>query len=105
MTMRPGPTIAARVSILRRQVRRGVTSLTRIVPKAPWMSPSCRSSSTADFGFKRESLRFGSRSDITGLYPGARFGPVAPVFRHQCFDDVVCGDRTDQGSGRIDHGK
>src|SRR2546427_7854791 len=100
--MRPGPMIAARVRSRRRQVRRGVTSLTRMVPNAPWMSAGCRSSTTADVGFKRESLRFGSRSDIRPSYSGARCGPVAPILGNQCLDDVVRGDRTYQVAGRVD---
>src|SRR5947208_14924225 len=101
MTLGPGPMIAASVGRRRRQVRRGVTSLTRMVPNAPWMSPWCNSSSTADVGFVRESLRFGSRSDISGLYPGASFDSVAPVLWDLGLDDVVTGYRSDHVSGRV----
>ena len=47
MTMRPGPTIAARVSRRARNDRRAPVSPTLIVPSAPRMSPMCASSRTA----------------------------------------------------------
>src|SRR5438132_13988116 len=63
------------------------------------------SSSTADAGFKRESLSCGSRSDISGLYPGARFDAGAPVFWHERLDHVVRRNGADQVPGRVHHGE
>src|SRR5260370_17250657 len=69
------------------------------------MSPTCISSSTAVLGFKRESFCVGSRSLMFGLYPGARLDARTPVVWHERLDHVVGGDRSDQVSGRVDHGQ
>src|ERR1700716_2272422 len=104
MTMMPGPMMAASVRSRRRQVRRGAISLTRMVPKAPCMSPTCISSRTAEVGTSCESSFTGSRSVTADLYPGARFDPSAPVLRDQGLQQVVNGDGADQYSG-IGHGQ
>src|ERR1700680_5200621 len=105
MTMRPGPMMAARVSSLRRHVLRGATSLSRIVPNAPWMSPTCASSRTAEVGLLCESTLRGSRSPKGTLDSAARFDPVAPLLGDQRFQEIVNRDRSDQVAGRVDHSK
>src|ERR1700675_3366399 len=105
MTMRPGPTMAARVRRRRRQVRRGVTSLRRIVPNAPWMSPSCASVTIADLRVERESFSVGSRPATIELDPGARFDPVAPFLGNERLHQVVYRNGADQVARCIDHAK
>src|SRR5580692_7469693 len=48
MTISPGPTIASSVFSLADRVVRAAWSPTVIVPRAPRMSPTCASSSTAE---------------------------------------------------------
>ena len=47
ITIRPGPMMASRVRSFLAKERRAARSCSRIVPKAPWMSPTCALSETA----------------------------------------------------------
>lgn len=60
--------MAASVSKRLRQVRRGASSLSRIVPNAPWMSPEWVSSTT-EVGTGWESPLTGPRSATEGQTP------------------------------------
>src|SRR5665213_2861064 len=81
MTMRPGPMMARRVSRRADHDRRESRSCSRIVPNAPWMSPTWALSSTADGSCASISLSGAVFSAMTYLRAPRRLASGSVVGR------------------------